>query len=837
MKNGVAMASVVSMWERAMAMSKPMSMGDSLQRPLFEDVGGTMLPQFWNQPGHTGGALQLAFMGPAFVDLDHDGTLDMVNLNHYSTCELTADGSRCKDPWTWDIGFTLVDAKGNTQIAPAPRGFVSITDDMSEDREIFMRVSGGAESAIQANHTVAKPWNADAHGFTVADLDNDGAFDIYATIGVDHGLDKSSASRNIVVWGTNEGGFAGGREKAEEAGIDALFARSRGVTLFDADGDGVLDMYLSHEAREDDLVVPSVFLLSQGGDRHWTVAYGNRQHGEGLWRKGGPLSIYSSKALLVDADGDGLASEMVALALQCEERSLKATAPTKMMSQYALGETPEEFCQHHPPAGSLMVFQLTSAGGAYAHVLQFEPFRGLADAARMASEDVDGDGLADLIVLSRGLVHGFLSTTVKKGELLLTTPLQQLTTWQNDFYPVDFAMADFDLDGVLDLFVVGKEPGEARLMQNDGSGKFKCCLHTVYGTEVDWPMLPAFHPQEAELRLRSNDPLKQIRAASRGLTLVDWNNDGYMDVFLAHAKQPCTMLQNQAAEFVRHPPRYIAIVLEGLVSNKEGIGASAVLYSYVPGTNETATQLRTVGASQRAGGHDERRMIFGMGEFAQFSKVVVTWPSGFRQSVGHGDFRGGEGTSGKPFRIREDASIGVTGAHLETMEKDGSIVDVMQLSLTVSSVPGREDLEPVAFKRIRARLEAKVTDHYDQMLLIESDLPPMDRLQVHEIVHLPIGGIGPGPRLLLDGNEGFSCGDDSRVFPHLRKTGSFYDVRELDGIKLNRMRGNASPYYGSVIVEIPRTTATRAQLYYQVLDPASCMLSRVFTINGVAGAV
>merc|ERR1719265_1872460 len=794
---------------------------------LFRDVTMEMLPPQWKAIGHSGDPRQLAFMGAAFVDLNGDGILDIVNPNHYSTCDVTDDNKRCKGAFNWDVGFLSEPPSPGAMspIRPAPEGFMLVEDDIEADRIGYLAQLEAGKNA-EEDHTLAKPWNADVHGFTVVDLDNDGHKDFYAGIGVNRGLDKSTSSRNMLLWGQQEGGMRGGRTAATEAGLSGLFGRSRGVTVFDANHDGILDVYLSHEARVDDLVVPSALLISKSRPkRTWALAKGNRE----VDGSGGPVAVYTGKAVLIDVDMNGHVAELVTLVLNCTpEAQTEPTAPTTLASKFAVPESPREFCNHRPQASTLSAMWFDGSDGVQVRNFKYDELYGITDAARLCGADIDGDGFADLAILSRGHIFAFFSRNARPGETLLSSPPKLVTVLPKGFTPSDFSFADFDLDGVLDMYVAGEKLGDGRLFKNRGYGVFDCCLDEIRGKKVQSgiPQSSFFSLQGANYV--TSDKFIPVSEETRGLSVADFNNDGYPDIFLTHAKHAATLLLNRGADLFDEG-RYVAFILKGLVANSEGIGAAVTLYTTLPVRSGSTQFMRMVGASQRSAGHDDRRLIFGLGGKANVDKVVVTWPSGYVQLVKGDELDNleGNGTAGNPFIIKEKAIIAVSGRWGGCGEGDDATKDMIDVNIALATHIG-ELQENVNIARTRKALtKANRTGiPYAPVLVVQSTNKPLNHSVQVGAGAQRLGGILPAPPRAHA--PGFGCSGGGEVFSHIRGGGNAsYSVTKMDNMQMKPGWNRNAPYRSAHTIALERPKDGK-QTFFQLVDTLTCALSPVF---------
>jgi hypothetical protein len=104
----------------------------------------------------------------------------------------------------------------------------------------------------------------------------------------------------------------------------------------------------------------------------------------------------------------------------------------------------------------------------------------------------------------------------------------------------------------------------------------------------------------------------------RGLATGDLDNDGRPDLLVMGQNEPLAYFHNQTD----HPGHFVTFRLEGMRSNKDGIGTRVVV---------TTAQGRQV--AQRLGGGSylsacDGRLHFGLGASTSIQSVEVRWPSG-----------------------------------------------------------------------------------------------------------------------------------------------------------------------------------------------------------------
>lgn len=108
----------------------------------------------------------------------------------------------------------------------------------------------------------------------------------------------------------------------------------------------------------------------------------------------------------------------------------------------------------------------------------------------------------------------------------------------------------------------------------------------------------------------------------RGLAVLDYDEDGRLDLALRNFQMPATILRNRgdAAHWVRFD-------LVGTRSNRDAVGAKLRLRA------GDRWQTRVVTAGSGYVSSSSKRQHFGLGSATRVEEVVIEWPSGGRSHL------------------------------------------------------------------------------------------------------------------------------------------------------------------------------------------------------------
>jgi hypothetical protein len=276
----------------------------------------------------------------------------------------------------------------------------------------------------------------------------------------------------------------------------------------------------------------------------------------------------------------------------------------------------------------------------------------------------------------------------------VTAPTISFPTW---FF-------DYDNDGWEDLFVTGyllKDPGDiaadylgqphgsetARLYRNRGDGTFEdvsrqaglskllLAMGSNYG-DLDndgWldiflgtgdPDLGTLLPDRV-FRNNQGRGFQDVTTSGgfghlqkgHGVSFADLDNDGDQDIYhIVGGAFEVDHFRNALFENPGHGNHYVALKLEGVASNRPGIGARIKVSVKTPGGDRSIYKTMSSGGSF---GSSPLRLEIGLGDALGIERVEIRWPSGGAPQVLTGIAMDGSwlvregGTGGTPIPVRK----------------------------------------------------------------------------------------------------------------------------------------------------------------------------------------
>jgi len=183
------------------------------------------------------------------------------------------------------------------------------------------------------------------------------------------------------------------------------------------------------------------------------------------------------------------------------------------------------------------------------------------------------------------------------------------------FWPWGIATGDFDNDTDIDAFLPSGMGfpyfyWRSMMLVNNGDGTF---TDRAGETGIDPP------PGGVELeQIAGNTAVKSARCAS----VLDVNGDGRLDIIVNNFNDRAHLMIN------RWPARhYVAFRLEGTRSNRDAVGAVIRLHI---GSRTLINQVHAAGGYLA---QSTKTVHFGLGSFDKIDRCTIQWPSGRTQEI------------------------------------------------------------------------------------------------------------------------------------------------------------------------------------------------------------
>ncbi|MBT6157683.1 MAG: CRTAC1 family protein [Planctomycetaceae bacterium] len=219
----------------------------------------------------------------------------------------------------------------------------------------------------------------------------------------------------------------------------------------------------------------------------------------------------------------------------------------------------------------------------------------------IACADFDGDGLIDIF-----LTHYFQAKNTlyrNRGSLIFDDDSRRSRIAATSFATLGFGTAtfDYDRDGGIDLFITNghvlgpeHEPFamKPQLLRNDGTGRFD-----------------DISPLAGEYFLD--------RFVGRGVATGDYDNDGDADLAVTHLHRPMSLLRNET-ETGRH---FLGLQLK-TATRTLAVGGRVVLTF---GKQKRVIALTSGGSYLSS---SDSRLLVGLGDFSGTVDLEIRWPSG-----------------------------------------------------------------------------------------------------------------------------------------------------------------------------------------------------------------
>jgi len=152
---------------------------------------------------------------------------------------------------------------------------------------------------------------------------------------------------------------------------------------------------------------------------------------------------------------------------------------------------------------------------------------------------------------------------------------------------------------------------------------------------------------------------------SRGLAVVDWDQDGDLDLWMSNRTGPrIRFLRNDFPAL----HSYLAIRLQGTASNRDGIGAR--VEAHFRDSSGARKSVRTLRAGEGYLSQSSKWLHFGLGDDADVDRVVVHWPNGelqtFHNIESNRRYELTQGDSTPKVAQSREAATPLVASHFET---------------------------------------------------------------------------------------------------------------------------------------------------------------------------
>lgn len=449
---------------------------------------------------------------------------------------------------------------------------------------LFISISAFAQIFEKVENIAPVTTNTASRGVIFIDLNQDNFPDLYVVNGPQNG------QNNELYFNNKNGGF-----DPVNAGVTRDNSATVGATFGDANNDGYVDGYLANWYNESNLY----YTGKEGGfEREVVVGIGSRGHSEsaawGDFDNDGFLDLFvanssfgnGEKNVLVQHLGNGA---YVQLQIPATEGIVNSRSVNWIDAN---GDGQLDLFVGNEQAGNELYLNVDGA-----LVKEEENVFLTSNESTFGSswDDVDNDGDLDLILANFGSANWL---SINDGNAVFST----MRLGSGSGNSIGSTMGDFDNDGDLDLYITNGFPqaGEMannELLINDGKGAFSAT---------------------------TDDPSVTSTISSYGTAVADYDNDGFLDLFVANTHgAPNNLYRN-----LGNDNNWIKINCEGRLSNFSSIGASLKIKAKIDGEN--VWQMRHITSQSGYTSQNDLKAHFGLKNAEIIDSLIITWPSGNR---------------------------------------------------------------------------------------------------------------------------------------------------------------------------------------------------------------
>jgi hypothetical protein len=262
----------------------------------------------------------------------------------------------------------------------------------------------------------------------------------------------------------------------------------------------------------------------------------------------------------------------------------------------------------------------------------------------IATGDYDNDGDLDIFCGTQTTgVPGtnFLYKNNGDGTFTDVTAASGLITYS---YTWAADWGDFDNDGDLDLYI-GNSNAANQLYRNNGDGTFTevavqygvadptatfSCGWADYDNDGDLDLYVANGSAGIDKLYRNDGSTFTDVAAQAGtndsrhsscISWGDYNNDGFMDVYLVNNGTENRLYKNNGG----NSNKWLILKLQGVQSNRSAVGARVKVVA------GSLSMIREVQGGSGGKGQNSLPVEFGLGQASNIDSIIIRWPSGLVQ--------------------------------------------------------------------------------------------------------------------------------------------------------------------------------------------------------------
>ena len=477
-------------------------------------------------------------------------------------------------------------------------------------------------------------------GVAWLDYDNDGWLDLYVVQSGPFPPSRSGKARDRLFRNLGDGTFA---DVTDRAGIRDT-AYGMGAIAADYDNDGFVDIYVTNWGGN--------MLLRNAGDGTFTDVSAKAGIAGPRW---------GTSAAWGDADGDGRLDLFVGqYADDRKDKSLFCGDPATGVRDYC------------PPImydATVSVLYRNVGDGTFRDATREA---GLASATGKALgilfTDLDMDGRADIYVANDQVMNLFFRNA--GGGRFEDVSVVSGTGFGLEGQPqggMGVDAGDLDGDGLPDIGVANYENETNEFYRNLGEGVFedlsvssnfgpptlpyvKFGLNLIdvdndgdldafmanghiyanprrQGAKPAQKPLLLWNDGKGHFRERGCGAVFEVELVGRGSAAADYDNDGDLDIAVSNSNGPLQLLRNDAAPGARRG-KWVGVALKGSRSNRQGVGAA--LTAELPSGRKL---FRIVQAGSSYLSTSDPRVIFGLGDEGSVKRLTIRWPSGTVQTL------------------------------------------------------------------------------------------------------------------------------------------------------------------------------------------------------------